>query len=140
MAHFAKVNENNIVIKVHVVDNEHLLNEDGVEKEALGIAYLNEVYGALPTGFTWVQTSYNANFRKQYCGGGFTYDKVNDVFISLKPYPSWTLDASFDWQAPTAMPDDGKLYTWDEDKKVWEYPPVYDQSDPSDDLPPGITS
>jgi hypothetical protein len=66
-----------------------------------------------------VQTSYNNNFRKQYAGVGYTYDKAKDKFIAPKPYPSWALDGNDDWQAPTAMPDDGKMYTWDEDNTKW---------------------
>tara|TARA_Y100000296_G_C5130616_1_gene235343 strand:+ start:670 stop:1035 length:366 start_codon:yes stop_codon:yes gene_type:complete len=117
MAHFARIDKNNIVQSVHVVDNENLLNEHGKEEEVFGIVYLNKVHGV---GFTWVQTSYNSNFRKQYAGVGFTYDKTNDVFIAPQPFPSWTLNASFDWQPPTAMPDDGKFYSWNEDTTTWD--------------------
>jgi hypothetical protein len=116
MAHFARIDRNNVVKSVHVVDNEHLINEQGEEEEDFGIVYLNKIHGV---GFTWVQISYNSNFRKQYASIGYTYDKVNDVFISLKPFPSWILDASFDWQSPTAYPDDGKFYTWNEDTQAW---------------------
>ena len=58
--------------------------------------------------------------RYNQCGEGYTYDKANDVFISPKPYPSWTLDASFDWQPPTAMPVDDKMYSWNEDTQAWD--------------------
>ena len=116
MAHFARVDKNNIVQSVHVVDNENLLNEHGKEEEDFGIVHLNKIHGV---GFTWVQTSYNNNFRKQYACFGQTYDKTNDVFILPQPYSSWSLDSNFDWQPPTAMPDDGKEYDWDEDKKTW---------------------
>ena len=76
MAHFARIDKDNIVQSVHVVNNEDVLNERGVEEEVFGIVHLNKVHG---TGFTWVQTSYNHNFRKQFAGTGFTYDKTNDV-------------------------------------------------------------
>jgi hypothetical protein len=130
MAHFAKVNKDNIVLTVHVVDNKHLLNEDGVEKEALGIAYLNEVHGALPNGETWIQTSFNGTFRKRYAGigdtdtlvGAYTYDTVKDTFIRPKPFASWTLSADSDWEPPTAKPDDGKKYCWNEDTLAWDDP------------------
>ena len=112
MSHFAKIDENGIVLDVNVVDNENLFNSDGVEEEAVGIAYLNKVTDA---EYTWVQTSYNHNFRKQFAGIGDTYDEVNDVFIKPKPHASWTLDASFDWQAPIAKPDDVKFYRWVEE-------------------------
>ena len=116
MAHFARVDKNNIVQSVHVVDNENLLNEHGKEEEDFGIVYLNKVHGV---GFTWVQTSYSNKFRKQFAGIGYTYDKTNDVFVQPQTKPSWKLDSNFDWQPPTEMPDDGKDYVWDEDSKKW---------------------
>ena len=76
--------------------------------------------GAVGDSFNWVQTSYNNNFRKQFAGIGFTYDKVKDKFIAPQPFHSWALDSNDDWQAPSAMPDDGKRYTWDEDSKSWK--------------------
>ena len=102
MSHFAKIDSNNIVIQV-IVAEQNFINS-----------------GVVGDSFLWIQTSYNGNFRKQYAGIGFTYDKTNDVFISPKPFPSWTLDDSFDWQPPTAMPDDGKQYSWDEDTTSWD--------------------
>jgi hypothetical protein len=118
MAHFARVDKNNIVQSVHVVNNEDLLNENGVEEEVFGIAYLNKAHG---TGFTWVQTSYNNNFRKRFAAKGYTYDKVNDIFMLPRTDydSSWTLDSNHDWQPPTAMPDDGKNYRWNEDTEAW---------------------
>jgi hypothetical protein len=65
-------------------------------------------------GQTCKRTSYNHNIRKQYAGIGYTYDAINDVFIAPQPYPSWSLDDNFDWQAPTPMPNDGE-FVWDED-------------------------
>jgi hypothetical protein len=117
MAHFARINRDNIVKSIQVIDNENLLNEEGLEEEDFGIVYLNKIHGV---GFTWVQTSYNNNFRKQFAGIGYTYDKANDVFISPKPFPSWSLDASFDWQPPTARPDDDKMYSWNENTQTWD--------------------
>jgi len=75
MAHFAKV-ENNIVQEVIVVNNEVLLDTEGVEQEALGAAFCEELFGG-----TWIQTSYNANFRGRYAGVGMIYDSVKDEFI-----------------------------------------------------------
>tara|TARA_B100000586_G_scaffold239454_1_gene191714 strand:- start:99 stop:467 length:369 start_codon:yes stop_codon:yes gene_type:complete len=118
MSHFAKIDENGIVLAVNVVDNENLLNSEGVEEEAVGIEYLNTL---TDTECTWVQTSYNNSFRKQYAGIGWTYDKTNDVFISPQPFPSWTLDANFDWQAPKPLPAGDKQYSWNEDEgQVWD--------------------
>jgi len=118
MAHFADIDENNIVQRVIVVDNKELLNEQNQEKESIGIAFLNSIYG---DGFTWVQTSYNANFRKNYAGIGFTYDETRDAFISPQPHPSWVLNEdNCRWNAPVAYPEDGKTYRWNEEITNWE--------------------
>lgn len=112
MAHFAKLDNDNKVLEVNVVANAAL---DPDNEEASGVAFLIQWSG----GFTnWKQTSYNNNFRKQYAGIGYTYDAVNDVFIALQPYPSWSLDENFDWQAPTPRPEEG-LWIWDEDSLSW---------------------
>ena len=103
MSHFAKIDKDNIVTEVIVAEQD----------------FINS--GVVGDSFLWIQTSYNDNFRKNYAGIGCIYDKVNDVFISPQPFPSWTLDASFDWQPPTAMPDyDGKMYNWNEDTQAWD--------------------
>ena len=106
MAHFAEINNDNTVIRVLVVDNSI---------EHRGADFLANDLGL---GGTWVQTSYNNNIRKQYAGIGFTYDAINDVFITPQPYPSWLLDENFDWQAPTPKPNVGDLY-WDEATLTW---------------------
>ncbi len=112
MAHFAKLNENNIVLEVNVVNNAAL---DPANEEASGIAFLTGWSG----GYTnWKQTSYNGNIRKQYAGIGYFYDAVNDVFIAPQPYPSWSLNNNFDWQAPTPRPEEGNWY-WDESTLSW---------------------
>ena len=79
MAHFAWLDDNNIVYQVSTVDNVNLLDENGNESEAVGIAYLTQVHGA---GKTWKQTSYNGNFRSKYAGIGDIYDAVNDTFVA----------------------------------------------------------
>ena len=116
MAHFAKLDSNNIVTQILVVNNNVLLKADGTESELKGKQFLNSLFGSA----TWVQTSYNNNFRKQYAGLGFTYDSTKDKFIVPQPFNSWTLDSNDDWQPPTAMPDDGELYTWNETTKAWD--------------------
>ena len=68
----------------------------------------------------WIQTSFNGNIRKQFAGIGCTYDKVNDEFVESQPFNSWTLDSNNDWQPPTAYPDDGKKYYWNESTTSWE--------------------
>ena len=115
MAHFAKLNENNIVTEVLVINNEVLL-ENGIESEQKGIDFLNGLFGSA----TWVQTSYNNNFRKQYAGIGYTYDQINDIFITPQPFGSWSLDENFDWQPPIEYPNDGKPYNWNENTMSWD--------------------
>jgi len=116
MAHFAQINEDNIVQQVIVVDNEKL-KDNGLEVEAKGIAFCKNLLGE---DKTWVQTSFNSKFRKQFAGKGFYYDAKKDKFISPQPYPSWSLDENDDWQAPSPHPKvEGKFYTWDEENKQW---------------------
>lgn len=112
MAHFAKLDENNIVIAVNAVNNAVL---DPANEEASGIAFLTKWSG----GYTnWKQTSYNNNIRKQYAGIGYRYDFVADVFIAPQPFASWALDADHNWQAPMPMPTNGRWY-WDEATLSW---------------------
>ena len=102
MSHFAKL-DNNIVTEV-IVSEQDFINS-----------------GAVGDSFLWVQTSYSGSFRKNYAAVGYTYDKAKDAFIAPKPYPSWTLvEDTCQWEAPTAMPDDGKAYKWDEDTTAWK--------------------
>ena len=122
MAHFAKINDSNIVTEVIVVSN------GTATSESAGVTFINNLYG---TSDTWKQTSYNTHgnehsldgtaFRGNYAGNGYTYDASNDVFISPKPYNSWALnDSTYLWEAPVAMPDDDKFYTWNESNLQWE--------------------
>ena len=114
MAHFAELDSNNVVLRVIVVDNKDTADAHGVEKEYIGAAFCERVLGGI-----WKQTSYNGNIRKRYAGIGYTYDPALDAFIAPQPYPSWTLDANTDWQAPVPMPTDGKMYAWDEAAQAW---------------------
>jgi len=107
MAHFAELDENNIVTRVLVTDND-APNE--------GYDWLIENLGG-----TWVQTSYNGNIRKNYAGIGFSYDAERDAFISPKPYDSWLLvEETAQWEAPVPYPDDGLMYSWNEELTDWE--------------------
>ena len=116
MAHFAQLDENNVVTQVIVVANDELLL-DGVENETKGITFCKSLLG---DDTRWVQTSYNGNIRKNYAGIGYTYDPVADHFFAPQPYPSWTLDADAKWQAPTPRPvEEGKFFTWDEPTLSW---------------------
>lgn len=118
MAHYAKV-ENGIVTQVVVAEEAFIAT------------------GALGDPANWIQTSYNTRgnvhygqdgkpsgrepLRGNYAGVGYTYDKLNDVFIAPQPFPSWILNiGSWTWEAPTPYPDDGKVYNWDEETKSWK--------------------
>jgi len=114
MAHFAELDSNNIVLRVIVVDNKDTSDASGVEKEHIGVAFCERLFGG-----TWKQTSYNGNFRKHYAGVGYAYNAVRDAFIPPQPYPSWALDDDANWQPPVAMPTDGKMYSWDEATQQW---------------------
>lgn len=114
MAHFAKLDENNIVTQVVVVSNRDTADANGVEREHIGAAHLEKILGG-----TWKQTSYNANFRKNYAGMGYTYRADIDAFVPPQPFSSWLLNANAQWEAPTPMPNDGQMYRWDEDTTSW---------------------
>jgi len=109
MAHFAKLNSENVVEQVVVVHN------NDAPDEAAGVAFCQSLFGG-----DWKQTSYNGRIRKNYAGIGFTYDENRDAFIPPQPFSSWTLvEATCQWTAPVAMPTDGKLYSWDEATLSW---------------------
>jgi len=116
MAHFAKLDKNNVVLEVNVVNNNDLL-QDGIESEARGIQFLIDWSG----GYTnWKQTSYNNRIRKNYAGIGYTYDPTRDAFIPPKPFSSWVLNEDTClWNAPVPMPTDGQRYYWDEATTSW---------------------
>ena len=96
MAHFAELDNNNVVLRVVVVGNDCVPSDEHIDGETWCINFFK--------GGTWKQTSYNHNFRKQYAGMGYTYDAAKNKFISPQPHDSWALDASDDWQAPVTYP------------------------------------
>jgi hypothetical protein len=107
MSHFAELDENNVVLRVLVGDN-NMPNE--------GYDWFVENLGG-----TWVQTSYSGSIRKNFAGIGFTYDEERDAFIPPKPYDSWTLnETTCRWQAPTPYPQDGRIYEWNEEDLIWD--------------------
>jgi hypothetical protein len=123
MAHFAEVDENNIVLRVLVVDDLHESNGQEFLADTLGL------------GGTWLKTSYNTNagvhanggtpLRKNYAGIGYSYDSGRDAFIAPKPYPSWVLnEESCVYEPPVAYPTDGALYTWNEETTSWDLVPT----------------
>jgi hypothetical protein len=109
MAHYAFLDEDNIVTEVIVGKDENELI-DGLTPE--------EWYGNY-RGQRCVRTSYNHRIRKQYAGIGYSYNEVGDVFVTPQPFSSWSLDENYDWQAPIDYPADGKDYLWDEANQVW---------------------
>jgi len=110
VAHYAFLDNNNVVTEVITgIDETELI--EGLDPETW--------YGNF-RGQTCKRTSYNNNIRKQYAGIGYTYDSENDVFITPKPYSSWSLDENFDWQAPTLRPEGDGIYTWNESTLSWD--------------------
>ena len=113
MAHFAELDNNNVVLRVVVVGNDCVPSDEHIDGETWCINFFK--------GGTWKQTSYNHNFRKQYAGMGYTYDAAKNKFISPQPHDSWTLDANDDWQAPVTYPTDitDKIIIWEEVGQKW---------------------
>jgi hypothetical protein len=107
MSHWAELDENNIVLRVTVGDNNDPNGDEGYQ-------WLIDNLGG-----TWIKTSYNGSIRKRFAGIGYTYNPTLDAFIEPQPYPSWTLDSEADWQAPVAKPNDDKKYYWDESILSW---------------------
>lgn len=114
MAHFAELDENDIVLRVIVVSNE-VCPDPAPDNEQQGVDFLKNI----GLGDRWKQTSYHGTFRKQYAGIGYKYDAMSDVFIAPQPYPSWLLNDNFDWVAPVAYPSDGARYEWEEETESW---------------------
>ena len=128
MAHFAELDNSNIVKRVVVVGNDVETaagplgaNDMHVDGETWCINFFK--------GGNWKQTSYNNNFRKQYAGKGYTFDSAKDKFISPQPFDSWALDGNDDWQSPVTYPTDttDKKISWDEAGQKWT---ATDDSDP----------
>jgi hypothetical protein len=106
MSHWAEIDENNTVLRVLVGNNS---------EPDEGEAFMNSLGG------TWVKTSYNGNIRKNFAGIGFTYDAGRDAFIPPKPYESWLLNEDTClWEAPVPYPNDGVMYTWNEELADWQ--------------------
>jgi len=132
MAHFAELKSkvdptghttdtHQVVERVVVVGNDCVPSDMHVDGETWCANFFK--------GGSWKQTSYNNNFRKQYCGKGYVYDSAKDKFLSPQPYKSWALDGNDDWQAPVTYPTDttDKFISWDEPNLRWT---ATDNSDP----------
>ena len=117
MAHFSQLDENNVVLTVIVVNNDVVQNLSFPDSEPIGIAFCQSLYGA---STVWKETSYNANFRKNYAEIGGSYDPVMDAFIPVQPYPSWTLNSeTARWEPPVPYPNNGLANNWDESTQSW---------------------
>jgi hypothetical protein len=111
MAHWAEIDENNIVLRVTVGDNNDPSGDEGYSWLVSNL------------GGRWVQTSYNLNFRKNFAGIGFTYDETLDAFIPPKPFDSWILNEDTClWDPPVSRPNDDQFYIWNEEDLVWQAP------------------
>ena len=125
MAHFAELDNNNVVLRVVVVGNDCVPSDEHIDGETWCVNFFKTP--------NWKQTSYNNNFRKQYAGIGFTYDAAKNKFISPKPHASWALDSNDDWQAPVTYPTDttDKSISWDEAGQKWT---AKDHEDPENNF------
>ena len=120
MAHYAFLDENNVVTEVITGVDENTVQTDLDGTEVGGTSEAWEAFYGNFRGQVCKRTSYNNNYRKNYAGIGYTYDAARDAFISPKPYASWVLDEdTCQWQAPTPYPTDGKTYYWSEDDLAW---------------------
>ena len=125
MAHFAQLDENNIVTQVIVVANDDIKDVNGNEVEEIGVAFCKKLLGA---DTNWKQTSYNNNMRVRYAGIGYTYNEELDAFVAPKPFESWVLNAeTADWESPigpaptlTEVEVEARsFYQWDEENGEW---------------------
>jgi len=139
MAHFAFVNNDNLVLQIALISNDVLIDADGNESEQLGINYCIEHYPMIDSSTgRWVQASYNGRIRGIYPGPGYTYCPEEDIFVSPQPFPSWVRD-EYKWNPPIDKPnypapgwpgDKPMGWGWDETSKSWEatiYPLIWDE-------------
>lgn len=128
MAHFAEIDENNIVLRIHVVSDSDCLDVDGVESEEVGKSFCSATWGG-----NWVQASYNGRMRVRYPGIGYSYDPIRDAFIPPKPLPSWIFsETDYDWVPPIPYPAtdpefSGISYSWDEESLQWIPQPLFSE-------------
>ena len=126
MAHFAQLDENNIVTQVIVVGNDDCTDSNGAEVESIGVAFCQKLLGA---DTNWKQTSYNNSIRVRYAGIGYSYNAELDAFIAPKPFASWILnEETADWESPVgaaptlteAEVEARSFYVWDEENGEWD--------------------
>ena len=128
MAHFAELDANNIVLRVIVISNDMMLDENGQENELRGISFCQSLFGA---DTRWVQTSYNTvsgrhrlggtPLRKNFAGPGYVYNAELDAFVPPCPFPSWQIDpVTGHFEPPVPPPQDGQQYEWHEPTLSWQ--------------------
>ena len=120
MAHFAEI-RNNKVVRVIVIDNKNCLDENGIEKESIGILYCEKVFGRSEKGCRWIQTSYNGKIRKRFAGIGHTYDQAHDCFIPYCGNRGWTIDYDKAEFVPP-IPQPTLQHRWNNETLQWESP------------------
>jgi len=117
MAHFAKLNKENIVEQIIVINDEVLLDENGIEQDHIGIDLCKYLYNYQ----NFKRTYMDGSIRKNYASIGYTYDENRNAFIPPKPFDSWILNEdSCLWEAPVAYPEDGNKYAWNEKTQTWD--------------------
>jgi hypothetical protein len=115
MAHFAEIGLDNMVLRAIVVSNNVLLDENHSEDDQKGIDFCRKMFGG-----TWLQTSYNSTFRKNFAMVGGNFDSERNAFVETKPFPSWILnEENCIWEAPVTYPSDDGDYTWNEVTQSW---------------------
>jgi hypothetical protein len=138
MAHFAQLDENNVVTQVIVVANEDTSDVNGNEVEEIGVAFCKKLLGA---DTNWKQTSYNNTFRVRYAGIGYTYNEELDAFVAPQPFASWVLNTeTADWESPVgpapalteAEIEARSFYRWDEEAGAWE---LFTPEPPAEETP-----
>jgi hypothetical protein len=117
MAHFARLDQNNVIQEIIVVNNDVVNNLSFPESEPIGVKFCQELFGS---DTNWKQTSYSGDFRKNYAAIGSVYDSATDIFINPQPYHSWTLNKfTMQWEPPIPYPSEGGPYVWNENEKNW---------------------
>lgn len=114
MAHFAEIDENNVVTRVIVVDDVDTADELGVETESIGQTFCTALFGG-----NWLLTRDDGTLRYNYAGIGYIWDSEANAFYNPKPFPSWVLNSTYQWEAPVPYPEDDKMYSWDEETTAW---------------------
>jgi hypothetical protein len=116
MKYFAEIDENNMVINIILVNDEDCLDENEKESEVVGAEFCKNLLGGV-----WKQTYYDANFRKNFAGIGYTYDEKLDAFIPPQLYSKWILnEETAQWESPIPPPDNENPYFWNDEKGSWE--------------------